>query len=379
MGLPRPTTGNAVTQVRGKRASLHEERYPLPPSDDVAALWVERVIGKRHRVVRHVATGGMGHVFLAQHVVLGSYVAVKILVDGSNETLMRYFGHEAQLLARLRHPNIVGIVDCGMLSEGGCYIVMEWLPGQELGTFIAENGALAPARALWVLRQLASALDYMHGEGVVHRDIKPDNVIFHPDAYDAVKLFDFGVAVPFRAQPASEVGQVIGTPHYMSPEQAAGECASPSSDLYALGALALELFTGRRAYEQTSAGEVVTAVLTTPPNLPSDYGLHVPGLDLVIARALARDPDSRFGSGLEFVAALQHVFQRAFAAAQPRTPRRPDAPLAPAPRPPVAVAPPMVLRVDAPRAPRRPQSGASTVSGVLTACLCGAAAWLYLV
>lgn len=366
------------TRVRVRPVVGVDDMCGPDASPTSAEAWIGRTIGKRHRIVRHVATGGMGHVFLAQHRMLGGSVAVKVLLEGSDEQTTRYFCNEARLLSRLRHPNIVGVFDCGVIGEGSCYIVMEWLSGQDLATFLASEGPLSPRRALWVLTQLASALDYVHGKGIVHRDIKPENVIFHPHANDAVKLFDFGVAVPFLTPPASEEHKVIGTPLYMAPEQAAGDPATPSTDLYALGALALELLTGRAAYERLSASETVSAVLTRPPLLPSDHGIQVEGLDAVFAKAMARDPAERFPSGQAFVRALRQVCTTALVAKSPsHPPRAPEETRVrpslqptvsmPATRPPRLSLPP----AEAPRRTRSPSG-----LGVATACCCAVAAWL---
>jgi serine/threonine protein kinase len=297
-----------------------------------------------------------------------------VLLEGSDENAMRYFCNEARLLAHLRHPNIVGVVDCGVM-ENGVYIVMEWLPGHDLGTYLATNGPLSPKRALWILRQLASALDYVHRKGIVHRDIKPENVIFHPEAYDAVKLFDFGVAVPFLTPPASEDNKVIGTPLYMAPEQAAGCPSTPSTDLYALGALALELLTGQAAYARQGASEILAAVITRPPSLPSDHGLHIPGLDEVLAKAMARDPKDRFSTGLEFVRALRAVLI-ASGAETPSVPPRPAPPAPPCLKPTLWSERQIPRLEPDPLPPRRRPTASPSTLGVLTACCCALAAWL---
>ncbi len=378
MGTPQEAVlSHAIrTKVRPMTPRSVELAQATTPTPDFEP-WIGAMIGKRHRIVRHVASGGMGHVFLGQHTTLGGWVAIKMLFDGRDAEATRYFCNEARLLAHLRHPNIVGVVDCGVL-ESGVYIVMEWLPGEDLGSYLASNGPLPPMRALWILSQLASALDYIHGKGIVHRDIKPENVIFHPEAYDAVKLFDFGVAVPFRAPPSCEDDKVIGTPLYMAPEQAAGCPPTPSTDLYALGALALELMTGHAAYARSSPSEIVASVLTSPPSLPSDHGLCVPGLDEVIAKAMARDPKDRFATGLAFIEAL-----RAVLSAESAEPQAPALPRASRPSPPSMK--PTTVWSEPPRAPRldmetvqhrlRPPPSPSAF-GVLAACCFALAAWL---
>lgn len=287
------------------RSDVARFRYEPEPAE----AWIGRIIGKRHRIVRHIASGGMGHVFLAQHMTLGGFVAVKILFAGTGENTLLYFRNEARLLSRLRHPNIVSVFDFATMRSGDCYMVMEWLPGVDLGTFITAHGALDPKRALWILTQLAAAVDFVHSRGVMHRDIKPENVVFCPSAHDVVKLLDFGVAIQCGAPRPSEYRKLVGTPLYMAPEQANGMPSSPSTDLYALGAVALELLTGNAPYERLSAAEIVTAVLTTAPSTPSESGINVIGLDAVIAHALARDPKARFSTGFDFVLALREVLR----------------------------------------------------------------------
>jgi len=316
---------DARTQVRGVIGgfSAPDANAPVVEWDDadVATEWIGRVIGKRYRIISHIASGGMGHVFIAQHTALGGYVAVKILLAGSDETSARYFRNEARCLSRLRHPNIVSAFDYAMMRSGDAYIVMEWIPGYELGTFIATHGSLDAKRVLWLTMQLASAIDHVHSHGVLHRDIKPDNVVFSPAAHDLVKLLDFGVAIPVGKPPEDERGKLIGTPLYMAPEQASGLPSSASTDLYALGAVTLELLTGHAPYDRLGPAETIRAVLTKAPFAPSDSGLHVVGLDAVMAHALARDPRERFQTGLAFVLALRHVLRSEHSRIASITPR----------------------------------------------------------
>ncbi len=273
--------------------------------------WIGRMVGDRHRIVRHIASGGMGHVFLARHTSLGAFAAIKVLLETDDAVSRRCFRNEARIVSRLQHPNIVRVSDCGQLPDGCRYLVMELLAGVELGTWIAQHGAMRFERALAVLRQLASALDYMHGQGVLHRDIKPDNVILHSDANDAVRLFDFGVAKYYRTDHHSfDEGMVSGTPIYMSPEQANGQPCGPAADLYSFGALALELLTGEPPYERLPCEEVLNCVRTLPPLLPSAHGVHIPGFDEVMSKALARDPLKRFATAKQFVDALARTLPK---------------------------------------------------------------------
>lgn len=289
--------------ARGARSDLMGRGL----GEEAVAWWIDRVVAERHRVIRHVATGGMGHVFLARHVLHGGDVAIKVLADTRDVQAQTFFRHEAELLSQLTHPGIAQAYDAGVLAQGSPYFVMEWLPGLDLASALATHGPFAPARVLRVLTQLASAIDYLHARDVIHRDIKPENVICQPDVYDNVKLFDFGVAAAARSPLSSELHQLIGTPQYMAPEQAEGAATTPLVDLYALGALTTELMTGRSVYAPGTAHDVLSAIRTTEPWLPSHLGLHIVGLDAVMSKSMARAPCERFQSGAEFLLALMRV------------------------------------------------------------------------
>jgi serine/threonine protein kinase len=272
-----------------------------------AAAWIGCPVGDRHTIVKHLGTGGMGHVFLAEHVTLGAQAAVKILASRCTPLLLERFVAEAKLLALLNHPNIVKVFDIGEMEDETPYILMEHVPGIDLGEWLQGHQQLSLKRVLRILRQVASALDHLHAQGIVHRDIKPANIMVDPDANDSVKLLDFGIAI---REGTSDVGfgsGLLGTPAYMAPEQVAGSGCGKSADLYALGALALELLTGKPPHDYPSLNLMLAAVLHERPSLPSSRGIQIDGFDDVMDRALARDPSARYGSGLEFVDALTEV------------------------------------------------------------------------
>jgi eukaryotic-like serine/threonine-protein kinase len=269
--------------------------------------WLGCPVGGRHKIVKHLGTGGMGHVFLAEHVTLGAQAAVKILGSRCTPLLVEQFIAEAKLLAMLNHPNIVKVIDIGEMHDETPYILMEHVPGIDLGEWLRRHEQLSLKRVLRILRQVASALDHLHAQGIVHRDIKPANIMVDPEASDAVKLLDFGIAI---REGTSDVGLgsgLLGTPAYMAPEQVAGSGCGKSADLYALGALALELLTGNPPYDYPSLNLVLAAVLHERPALPSSRGVQIDGFDDVMERALAREPGARYRSALEFVDALTEV------------------------------------------------------------------------
>jgi serine/threonine-protein kinase len=205
----------------------------------------------------------------------------------------------------LEHPNIVRVLDVGQLSDTTPFLLMEYANGLELDVWLEGSGSMPPKRGLNVLRQLACAVDYLHAQGMVHGDIKPSNIIMDGRARDFIKLVDFGIATRDAKRGARR--GVVGTPAYMAPEQARGEVCGPAIDVYGVAALALELFTGRPPYDFKTPQDVLTAVLTMPPAVPSERGLTMPGLDEVFQRGLHQDPTQRFAIASDFVDALERV------------------------------------------------------------------------
>jgi serine/threonine-protein kinase len=193
------------------------------------------------------------------------------------------------------------------MADGSDYMLMEYVSGLELDAWLDSCGSMSPARAVAILKQVASAVDYLHAHDIVHCDIKPANIIFDPRAHDFVKLIDFGIACEKHMQ--AERRGLVGTPAYMAPEQARGELCGPKVDIYGVAALALELLTGRPPYDYDSPQAALTAILSEPPAAPSSRGLSAAGLDAVFAKALHTDPERRYQCASDFVEALEHVFQ----------------------------------------------------------------------
>ena len=308
----RPVTAIESPSARGKTAPPMP--LPRPPrSADDPADYLGAVLGS-YRVLELLGKGGMGYVFRAEHVKLGREVALKLLRNdyASRRDAVTRFFQEARTVNRVRHRNIVDVTDFVELDDGTTYIVMELLTGTSLGSW-AQAGIDLP-RALAVLVQICDGLGAAHQVGVIHRDLKPDNVVVAPtpDGAELVKLLDFGVAklvnrddedVGFQ----TAAGSVIGTPAYMSPEQAGGMVVDPRSDIYSLGAIMYELFTGQPMFRGRSFGEYVrkhlTEVPVPPHQTPGGAGID-PRIEAMILRCLDKDPDLRFASILELREAL---------------------------------------------------------------------------
>ena len=270
------------------------------------------VLPERYTGAQPIGRGGMGEIFRATDTTLGRAVAVKVLAEGyaQDASVRERFTREALAVARLSgNPNIVTIYDVGEHNERP-FIVMEYLSGGSLEQKIRAEGAQTPRQALEWLDQSANALDAAHREGVVHRDVKPANLLL--DRYGRVHVADFGIASAAGLASLTQTGTVLGTASYLSPEQAQGERTTPASDLYSLGIVAFELLTGRRPFEGDSVAAeaaahvtgVVPPVRELNPALPSE-------LDPVFAKALAKDSTRRFSSAAEFVAALRQSLDEA--------------------------------------------------------------------
>ncbi|MBM6403107.1 serine/threonine protein kinase [Phycicoccus sp. CSK15P-2] len=247
-------------------------------------------LGGRYSLQSRVASGGMGDVWEAADDVLERTVAVKVMrptTDGEPVFAER-FRNEALYTANLCHPNIATVYDYGE-EDSLAYLVMELVPGEPLSAIVQREGALEPARVRSIMAQSALALGAAHEAGVVHRDVKPANILVMPDG--TVKLTDFGIARAVDGSGQTQTGEILGTPHYLSPEQALGEPATGSSDLYALGVVAHEMLTGRRPFEKnTPVATALSQVNDPPPPLPH----HVPSeLRALVEQCLAKSAAAR--------------------------------------------------------------------------------------
>ncbi len=280
------------------------------PSPQDHAL-VGTVLAGRYRVERLLGSGGMGSVYLAEHVLMKKAVAVKVLhaeMSGNGEIAAR-FEREAVAAARIDHPNVAAAMDFGRLPDGSFYLALEYVAGHSLRSLV-EQGPLDPARALGIAHQVAEALVAAHAAGVVHRDLKPDNVMLvpQPDGREVVKVLDFGIAkvsgAPEAAEPARNLtrfGTVMGTAGYMAPEQALGLAVDLRADLYSCGIVLYEILAGHCPFTAEEPAQIVAKQLTEAvPPLPG----VPPDVFELIQRLLAQKPDARIQTAAELSAEL---------------------------------------------------------------------------
>jgi len=260
----------------------------------------------RYQILRKLGAGGMANVYLAEDQELGRRVAIKILNDrhANDEQFVERFRREAKNAAALSHPNIVSIYDRGE-AEGTYYIAMEYLDGRSLKELILSRGDPPIAVVVEYTRQILDALRFAHRHGIVHRDIKPHNVLV--DGEGRVKVTDFGIARAGASQ-MTEAGSIVGTAQYLSPEQARGGDVDQRSDLYSLGVLMYELLTGEVPFSGDTPVEIAMKHLSRTPAPPSSIRPDVPhDLDMVVMRSLAKDPDDRYQNAEEMAADLDRV------------------------------------------------------------------------
>ncbi|HEX5240267.1 MAG TPA: protein kinase, partial [Candidatus Limnocylindrales bacterium] len=262
------------------------------------------VLGGRYRLVELLGQGGMATIYRARDSQLERDVAVKVLRPeyGADPDFVARFRQEAQSAASLNHPNVVAVFDYGT-DPAGPYIVMELVDGEDLASIVRRGGPLPPRQAARLTAQVARALAAAHGHGIVHRDVKPGNVLVARDG--RVKVTDFGIARALSESALTLPGTTLGSVHYFSPEQARGELATEASDIYSLGIVLYELLTGRRPWEGDSAAAIATARLTGTVPSPSSVRSGIPAaLEAVDRRALALRPEDRFASATEMAEAL---------------------------------------------------------------------------
>ncbi|MBW8805907.1 MAG: protein kinase [Catenulisporales bacterium] len=275
------------------------------------------VLSERYRIIERLGIGGMGVVYRAEHLTLKRDVAVKVLLPefGGKDEFVRRFEREAESASRLSHPNIINVLDFGRTPDGLLFLTMEFLAGPSL-TDIIRSGPLPVPRALGIIRQMLRALGHAHESGVVHRDLKPDNIMLveRDGQSDFVKILDFGIAKV--SEPASggealtQAGVIFGTPEYLSPEQALGEGVDARADLYAAGVILFEMLTGRRPFESEDKVKIISMHLAYAPpkfvDVRADLLLPL-SLQDVVHQALDKHREYRFASAAAFLMALQEA------------------------------------------------------------------------
>ena len=280
------------------------------------------VIADRYHVVKKLGEGGMGQVYLAQHVKMGRKSAVKVMHPAMvhDADAISRFNREAANAAQISHPNVAAIYDFGETSEGLIYLAMEFVEGEPLTALISREGALPPARAAGIVRQVGDALAAAHDLGIVHRDLKPDNIMIARTraGRDLVKVVDFGIAKAQgnEGQNVTKTGLVVGTLEYMSPEQLTGSPLDGRSDLYSLAIVAFNALTGRLPFPANSAQESMIMRLTDAPKQLAEMRPDLefpPELQAVVNRGLERDAEARYATTVEF----GMEFERAALAGQP--------------------------------------------------------------
>jgi serine/threonine-protein kinase len=283
------------------------------------------LLAQRYRLLDRLGEGGMAVVFRAEDTMLGRVVAVKLLREtyARDEAFLQLFLQEARTAASLSHPNIVSVYDTGE-DQDQHYIVMEYVPGHDLRALIDERGPLAIGEAVDYAIQLCAGLAAAHSRGMVHRDVKPQNLLITPDG--TLKIVDFGIARALGGASFTKPGEVYGSVHFLSPEQARGQRASPASDIYAAGVVIYEMLTKRRPFEGENVHGILYQHLHEAPPPPSQFNPRIPrSLEAIVLQALAKTPERRF---LE-AGAMERAFRGFAQAADDRTGAIPLPPAAP--------------------------------------------------
>lgn len=287
----------ARVAVRGEAKAQHDV--------GTARSMDERVLKGKYRLLEVIGRGGVATVYLGWDVVAERHVAVKVLKEEYTEhpEFPERFRREAETVLHLNHPHIVGFLDYGV-EDGQHFLVMEYVEGETLARIVQERGALPIGQALDIARQVCEALEAAHGSGVIHRDVKPQNLMLMPDG--TVKVMDFGLARVATEVTLTQTGVFMGTPRYVSPEVVKGERVDHRSDLYSLGVVLYEMLTGDIPFSSESTWALLQSHVQEIPPPVREFRTEVPEwLDRVVSKALAKDPDERFQSAAEFRAALQ--------------------------------------------------------------------------
>ncbi len=294
-------------------------RTPLPPGKaglDRASSLSNQILDARYQVMKKLGEGGMSYVYLAKEISSGKTVAIKVLSPrlASDKSSVERLRREAGLAMRLDHPNVCRILRLGESEDGLIYLVMPFLKGELLSDREVRGGPMDMTLGVTLLKQMCAGLHHAHELQIIHRDLKPENVMLVPDddgggGVERAVVMDFGLAKERRADPAiaklTATGIILGTPEFMSPEQIRGKPLDARSDIYALGIVAFEMFTGKLPFQGRNAQEMMIARLRSQPIAIRTLRPDVPdAVERALTKALQTNPDDRFTTAIEFAEAL---------------------------------------------------------------------------
>jgi serine/threonine protein kinase len=303
---PKPKAGGSGTGVRTPPVQVKGITL------DRASSLSNQILDTRYQVLKKLGEGGMSYVYLAKEVASGDEVAIKVLSPklASDRSSVERLRREAGLAMRLDHPNVCRILRLGESEDGLIYLVMPFLQGELLSDREVKGGPMDVATGVPILRQVCAGLQHAHELQIVHRDLKPENIMLVvQDGADRAVVMDFGLAKERRADPAIQkltaTGIILGTPEFMSPEQIRGKPLDARSDVYALGIVAFEMFTGKLPFQGRNAQEMMIARLRGTPTPLRQVRPDLPaGLEKALAKSLETSPESRYATALEFAEAL---------------------------------------------------------------------------
>jgi serine/threonine-protein kinase len=323
MFCPECGTWNRAVAARCVRCGTALPEVSAPPLDvpDEELQDLRKATGNRYTVVKRLGSGGMAHVYLARHAVLSRPLVIKVLHKGlaQDPEMRERFRREAEAAARLVHPYVCAIADMGNAGDIE-FLVMPYYAGGSLADRLGRQRTVQPATAASIAVQVSCALDYAHRRGVVHRDIKPDNILFDEDGN--VALTDFGIATARFHGRLTAAGRAMGTPHYMSPEQAMGRLVDGRSDLYAVGLLLYEMLIGTPPFDGEDSYAVGYKHVHEIPVAPDQSNSAIPAaLSAVVMKCLAKQASERYDRGFELADALIAFLATAGSAADVRTAR----------------------------------------------------------